>query len=193
MLAAWIITCIGFMLLPGPDMALVTRFTLSQGIRGGARAALGINTAFLIYAALLALGLGGLITGSQLLMEAIRYLGGAYLIYLGISALQHAGDQGGPSVPSGNEPFKAGMLSNLLNPKQAVFLLILMPSFANPGHTSLPLLMAILLGVSILFWAIWIPLVSKLGERLAEHHAWPERVIGVSLMLIGITLIAGVL
>lgn len=154
---------------------------------------IGINTAFLVYAALLLLGLGELITESQLAMEALRYLGGAYLIYLGAGALKNAGAQDTPQSPPGGEPFKAGVISNLLNPKQALFLLVLMPNFSEPGKTSLPVLLALLFAVSILFWVIWIPSVNKLGEQIAEHHAWPERVIGASLIAIGALLIGGVL
>ena len=185
------------MILPGPDIAIVSRFTLSGGRISGYKAAAGICCSYLCYSVLIVLGVVGLVFQSQLLIELLRYAGGAYLIYLGVAGFKAArADQSLATGPAlGTSAFKAGALSNLFNPKQAIFLVALLPQFTGGDESALMIvkLLAVLLLISLLFWAVWVWSLSKLGARFAQHHTRMEQVSSAALIAVGLLLIFGVI
>ena len=119
-------------LTPGPDMA----FTLASSARGGARvgvaAAAGVGFGALGWAVLTAAGLAAIVAASVHALTVIRIAGGLFLVYLAIKTLRQTGaigDSGGAaSVVSA---FRAGALTNLLNPKVGLFYLAFLPAFAD--------------------------------------------------------------
>ena len=121
-------------MLPGPDFALVTKNTLLYSRRSGIYTSFGIGSAILIHIAYCALGLAFIISNSLILFNIIKYIGAAYLIYLGISTL--LAKQPERLVSSDNQTiktseisnlasFRQGFLCNLLNPKATLFFLAL--------------------------------------------------------------------
>ncbi|RKR30470.1 LysE family translocator [Arthrobacter oryzae] len=138
-LTAFVLTCLVVVLVPGPDFALVLR-NATRGPRSAATAAAGIMVGNTILALLAVLGITALLGASEVLGTGIRIAGAAYLLYLGVRALAEAFDRK-PKIPNqpaaraagrqlgGRSPFVQGMVSNLLNPKVAVFYLSLFPQF----------------------------------------------------------------
>jgi threonine/homoserine/homoserine lactone efflux protein len=138
---------------PGQDTALTIRNTLSGGRRAGIATALGVSTGQALWALATAAGIAALLRASEPAFLAIRLLGAAYLVLLGVQAL-YAALRGRPAESAwasgtvGQIPraaFRQGLLSNLGNPKMAVFFTSLLPQFANQG--SAPFAWLLLLGL----------------------------------------------
>ncbi|MFJ7744570.1 LysE family translocator [Peribacillus sp. NPDC097295] len=146
----FIMMCILLILLPGPDTAIATKNTFSVGKRGGLQTMLGTCCALLIHTTAAVLGLSAIIVKSALLFSIFKYVGAVYLIYLGIKTLWGLRNKEVAATDEMNSEnkyeskscFKQGFLTNLLNPKVAVFFLTFLPQFVNPGHdTFLPFLL----------------------------------------------------
>ena len=140
-LAAFLPAALALNLTPGADML----FCLAAGARGGARqaalAAAGISTGVLIHAALAGLGLGAVIARAPWAFDAIRWAGCGYLLWLAWRTLRrplaaHGTGQG--TGHGGGRPFRDGLVVNLSNPKVILFILALLPQFADPAWPVLP-------------------------------------------------------
>ncbi|BCL15120.1 LysE family translocator [Micromonospora sagamiensis] len=129
-------------LSPGPDFALVTRHAALHGRRAGVAAGVGIGGGMAVNTLAALLGVGAVIAAAPWLYATIRYLGAAYLVYLGAMALlslrrRSGGEEASEPGPDGPPPgrgqvgsaFRQGLITNILNPKAIVFLVALMPQF----------------------------------------------------------------
>jgi RhtB (resistance to homoserine/threonine) family protein len=123
---------------PGPDTVLVLRNTFSDGVRGGLITALGCSIGLLIWGIASAVGLATVMSASSNLFAAIRIVGGIYLTWLGVRMIWGARrvkdvTAGGQTVSQQatkqRQPFMAGLLTDLLNPKAAAFFTALLPQF----------------------------------------------------------------
>ena len=125
----------------GVDMAVVTRNALMYGRRAAVMTAVGINVGILLWVMAAALGLAAVVSTSATAFAAIKLAGAAYLVYLGLQALRSAGADGvesqpiARSAPSSRLAFRQGLVSNILNPKIAVFFTSLLPQFVG-AHSS---------------------------------------------------------
>src|SRR3954465_4420492 len=122
-------------LSPGPDMIYTAARSLSQGIRAGIFSALGIFVGCLFHLTAAVFGLSKVIEESVLLFSIIKYAGAAYLIYLGIrSLLKRKTKREIDTLPvlTGRKIFFQGILTNILNPKVAIFFLSFLPQFIDP-------------------------------------------------------------
>lgn len=123
-------------LSPGPDMLYTAARSLSQGISAGVFSALGIFAGCLFHTAAAVFGLSKIIEQSVLLFSIIKYAGAAYLIYLGIRSFlkKKKTIKEIDTLPTltTRKIFFQGMLTNLLNPKVAIFFLSFLPQFINP-------------------------------------------------------------
>lgn len=152
-------------LLPGPDTALVIRASLLTGRRGAITAAAGICTGLLTWGALTAGGLTAFLTSFPKEYRVITILGGLYLLFLGWQSwrsLRIPNDESTKSM--GSSPYLSGLLTNLLNPKIAIFYLSVLPHFAPLG----PFLFARSLTLAIIhavFGIIWFTIVGVVIER----------------------------
>jgi threonine/homoserine/homoserine lactone efflux protein len=133
---------------PGPDMLYVATRSASEGRAAGLVSALGIATGCLVHIAALALGLAALLARVPAAYYAVRLAGAAYLVYLGVRAL--LGPQ--PGLPSPDlahaslgSVFRQGVITNVLNPKVALFFLAFLPQFVDPARGS-PVPQILLLG-----------------------------------------------
>jgi threonine/homoserine/homoserine lactone efflux protein len=133
----FIATAIVLILTPGQDTFFILGRSLASGRTAGISAALGITAGSIIHTFAAALGLSALLATSQYAFMAVKYAGAAYLLYIGVRALlSRANGLPGPDVRATDtrwSAFRQGILSNLLNPKVALFFLALMPQFISAG------------------------------------------------------------
>lgn len=123
------------MLTPGPDMLFALASRLKGGPRAGFLAALGAASGEVVHISASAAGLAALFRAAPLLFDAARILGAGYLVLLGIRALRHRnqGIGGKPDhATSSDHTYRRGLLTNLLNPKMALFSIAFLPQFVDP-------------------------------------------------------------
>lgn len=132
---------------PGADMLFIASRSAAQGTRAGVVAALGIGAGCLFHILAAALGLSMVLATSALAFTVVKYVGAAYLVYLGIATIRSIGAAKGPAAPDAAplapaRIFRQAMLINALNPKVALFFLALLPQFVAPAasHPSLAFL-----------------------------------------------------
>ena len=124
---------------PGPDMLYVLARSTGQGRAAGLASALGIGAGCFFHIFAVAFGLAGLLRTVPVAYSAVRYAGAAYLIYLGVrTLLAHAADTGAVKVASASltRIFAQGVITNVLNPKVALFFLAFLPQFIGPGQSA---------------------------------------------------------
>ena len=122
-------------LTPGPDMLYVIARSAGQGRAAGIASALGVGAGCFFHIFAVAFGVAELLRTVPVAYEAIRYAGAAYLIYLGGRILlSRGGPEGTPTIrPAGlDRIFLQGMVTNILNPKVALFFLAFLPQFIDP-------------------------------------------------------------
>src|SRR3954464_5871475 len=130
----FIATAVLLVITPGQDTFFILGRSLSGGRSAGIAAALGITAGSVVHTFAAALGLSALLATSPYAFMAVKFAGAAYLIYVGIRALATRASRvpghDTPVADDGRWPaFRQGMLTNLLNPKVALFFLALMPQF----------------------------------------------------------------
>jgi threonine/homoserine/homoserine lactone efflux protein len=176
---------------PGVDMALVTKNALLHGRRSARATALGVNAGIFVWTVAAALGLAAVVAASAVAFAAIKLLGAAYLVYLGLRTL--LGSRGVVPVVRRGSSFRQGLASNLLNPKIAVFFTSLLPQFVD-AQQARP---ADLLLLGLLFNAIgvvWLLAYGELASRGRDVLRRPrvkralDRISGVALVGLGVRL-----
>ena len=196
---AFFIAILLLTMTPGLDTALVIRNTTRGGWKDGITCSLGICCGLFVHATLSAVGLSVLLVGSAELFTAVKTVGAIYLIYLGIQSIRstfnkHQAMNTTSEKGKGSKPlavsFKEGFLSNILNPKTAVFYLALLPQFINPEYSAFiqSLLMASIHFIIAMLWQGGIALlVEKAQEMMASEKVTKriERVTGIVLILLG--------
>ncbi len=126
-------------LAPGPDMLYVIGRSVGQGRRAGLVSALGIFTGCMFHILAAAFGLAALLRTSPMLYEVVRYAGAAYLVYLGIRIFTNPPitlTATAVEAASLNRVFVQGVITNVLNPKVALFFVSFLPQFVNPHGMS---------------------------------------------------------
>lgn len=186
--------------VPGPDMALVARNTVAGGRSVGIRTATGTLLGLSIHAGAALVGLSVVIAASATAFNAVKLAGAAYLIWLGLETLwaTRKGDvlevnriTSLPRVAAG--PLIQGVLTNVLNPKLAVFFLSFLPQFVDPSTPATPQVL-FLAGTFIAMGTIWLFLyvvaVDHLSGLLTRPPVkrWLDRVIGITLVGLGVRL-----
>lgn len=181
---------------PGADMALVAKITLEQGRRSALLATIGICSGLLVHATASALGLSVILATSAEAFTLLKLAGAAYLVYLGVQALRSSfrhDDVAAVTPRRAASPFLQGLLSNVLNPKVAIFYLTFMPQFISPGDNVLvrSLAFAVAHGIMGVAWlTAYAYVLSRIGVFLARSgvRRWLERVTGGVLIALGVRL-----
>lgn len=127
-------------ILPGSDMALVTRNVLAIGRRRTLGTILGIASGCVIHATASALGISAVLATSATAFNVMKTVGAAYLIWIGVQSIRTAGAPVGVATDRAKgrtSPFLQGFLTNILNPKVAIFYLTVLPQFVSPGENVL--------------------------------------------------------
>lgn len=184
---------------PGPDFAVVTRFSALGGRRFGICAAAGIAAGMAVNTAAALAGMGALLAASSTLYRLVKLLGAAYLVYIGIQALLSLraknaaaelelleGEQGRTGLFLA---FRQGLLTNFLNPKVVVFLVTLMPQFLPDRPSGLQQLALGVVSVVMVF--VWFTTVALTVAALRRFFRRPNvrkalnGVTGVVLLAVG--------
>jgi threonine/homoserine/homoserine lactone efflux protein len=188
---------------PGPDTAVTTRNALVGGRRAGLFTILGVSVGLAVWTLATGAGIAALIRASEPAFVALKIVGAAYLIYLGVQAIWGALRRGGTRAATAARPrpipprlaFRQGLLTNLGNPKIAVFFTSFLPQFTPANEASFGSL--VLLG--LLFCAIglsWLTAYTLAIARIGDFLRRPrtrrilEGVTGVVLVGFGIRLAA---
>jgi threonine/homoserine/homoserine lactone efflux protein len=146
-LALFMTATLALNLAPGPDMLYVSTRSLTQGRRAGVISALGIAAGSVVHTVAIASGLAALLHAVPLAYDIVRFAGAAYLIWLGVQALRNkAGPVSGKPLDRASEwtIFRQGAVTNVLNPKVALFFLAFLPQFVDPQHGSVALQIVVL-------------------------------------------------
>jgi threonine/homoserine/homoserine lactone efflux protein len=173
---------------PGQDTALTIRNTLRGGRRDGVVTAAGVATGQVAWALATSAGLAALLVTSETAFHALRLLGAAYLVYLGLTALMRAARRistTGVEPRTRRRPFRQGLLSNLGNPKMAVFFSSLLPQFAH-SFAGL-LVLGIVFAAMTLTWLSFVARVGNVLRRPSVRRA-VDAVVGVVLVAFGVRL-----
>jgi RhtB (resistance to homoserine/threonine) family protein len=189
-------------LTPGLDTALVIRNTSRAGFADGCTTSLGICFGLFVHATFSAIGISAILAQSADLFQIVKMVGAAYLIWLGISSLRSLMKTGqGIEVASLahtqfrlTRSLREGFLSNVLNPKTAVFYLAFLPQFINPDYSPLAqsLLMALIHFAIAMVWQCGLAGALSSAKNLLKNASfmrWMEGTTGVVLVALGIKLL----
>lgn len=177
MYGSYLVIVVLVVLAPGPDTMVVLKNALAGGARGGLYATSGIVAGNVVQGSAAALGLGAVIAHSQPLFLTLRWLGVAYLCYLGFQALRGAwrGDYQAVTEVAGRaggfRRWWEGFLSNITNPKVLVLYLSVLPQFLDPATTSTGDALLLAYTVAVL-GGLWLVLLMFFVHRV---RAWLGR------------------
>lgn len=180
-------------LSPGPDIAFILGHTVKGGAKAGGAAMLGIWTGAFGHVILAVTGLSAIVAASALAFSIIKWVGVAYLVWIGVAAIRSAGTslvpKAVPKPKSWWSVFRQGVLIDLLNPKVAIFFLAFLPQFTVPGagpiwaqlllHGTLIIVVAAVVEPPLVF------LGGRLTTKLRESRnvaKWLDRTLGALLI-----------
>jgi threonine/homoserine/homoserine lactone efflux protein len=186
-------------LTPGPDTVYILGRSIAQGRQAGIASALGISLGSIFHTTAAALGLSAILATSALAFGTIKLLGGAYLVFLGAKMILDRGKH--LSLPSNfRRPttiaaFRQGVLTNVLNPKVALFFLAFLPQFIDPVSNA-KVFAFLLLGLTFVTtgttWCLILAwFASAFSERLCNNEAisqWLNRTAGALFVFLGLRL-----
>ncbi|MCQ4257568.1 LysE family translocator [Stutzerimonas stutzeri] len=187
-------------LSPGPDLLFILSRTLSGGRRVGIASAFGVCSGALVHVAGAALGISAILATSALAFAVVKYVGAAYLLYLGIQTLRSAGAPSSIDVQTAPRvsPWKAyrqGILVDILNPKAAIFFMAFLPQFIRPDQgavaTQLLVLGVLVVLVAIVVECAMVLLAARASSALRGNRRlgqWLDRLIGSVLIGLGVRL-----
>ena len=169
---------LALLLIPGPAVLYITARSANQGRLAGLISVLAIETANFLQAVAATLGLSAILLSSALAFDVVKYLGAAYLIYLGVRKLLAPGEEtanGEVKEESLSRIYWQGFAVNLLNPKTALFYFAFLPQFVDPAKgnvtTQTLLLGAIFVGMAFITDSLYALLASSLADRMrASRH-----------------------
>jgi RhtB (resistance to homoserine/threonine) family protein len=186
-------------LTPGPDTVYILGRSIAQGRDAGVASALGICVGSIFHTSAAALGLSAILATSALAFGTIKLLGGAYLIFLGFKMILDRHNH--LSLPSNFRrrttaaAFRQGVLTNILNPKVALFFLAFLPQFIDPASKTKVLAFLVLGFAFVTTGTIWCLVLawfaSAFSERLRTNETiaqWLNRTAGALFVFLGFRL-----
>ncbi len=181
--------------VPGPDMALITRQVLMGGSALAQRTIFGNLTGLLVHGVALAAGLSALLVASATAYTVVKLAGAVYLVYLGVQALlasrKPSTDARPAAVAAPRRAFVQGLISTVLNPKPALFFLTFLPQFVDRERAVLPQTLT-LAAIHVVVGLIWLSAYARLVHRAhglltaPRVKAWLERTTGAVLIAFGL-------
>lgn len=195
---AFLLACIALNLTPGLDTFYILTRSGREGRGVGVAAALGINAGCIVHTLAAVLGISAILMTSALAFSVLKYAGAAYLVWIGLRMVFTRGGTRKSAETRGRglgAAFRQGMLTNVLNPKVALFFLAFLPQFVSmqAAHPQLGLLV---LGLSFIgTGTVWSMVLALLGGKI--HHLlttrprlgqWMDRICGTVLLGFGVKL-----
>jgi threonine/homoserine/homoserine lactone efflux protein len=176
-LLIFVVASLALLLAPGPAVLYVIARSVNQGRMAGIVSVLGISLGGWIHVVAAAVGLSALLVSSAVAFTVVKYLGAAYLIYLGITTLMTPTKQV-DNVPvvkmSHGKIFRQGMIVNILNPKTALFFFTFIPQFVDPVRGSVAMqivfLGSLFLVMAIVTDGIYALIAGTLGQWLKNNQ-----------------------
>jgi threonine/homoserine/homoserine lactone efflux protein len=183
---------------PGPDTAYIVGRSAQFGWRGGAAAAIGISCGCLVHVFACAAGLSALLAASAAAFTTVKWVGAAYLCYIGITMLLARQAQRAPAAVGDSQilslrrVFWQGALTNVLNPKVALFFLAFLPQFVAADSPHKPLAFLLLGAIFIFNGTLWCLGIAAFAARTARRMArsgramaWINRALGGMFVYLG--------
>jgi threonine/homoserine/homoserine lactone efflux protein len=209
-LAGFVLLSVALSLTPGPDDVLVLSCAVRGGLRCGAASAFGVAAGSLAWGAAAATGGAAIVSGSPGLYEGMRWAGAAYLVVIGASSLAvrapgrhaaaavRAGEGGYVLAVEGADrrAFAAGLLSDLLNPKIGAFYVMVLPQFV-PAAAPVLQYSLFLCAIDVALATVWLLSLTWLAHlavgwlQRPPVVRWSRRVLGATLIGIGVGAVAG--
>ncbi|MFP4313767.1 MAG: LysE family translocator [Alphaproteobacteria bacterium] len=186
---------------PGPDFIVVIRNSVLHSQKSGLFTTLGIALGNACHAAYCVFGIAALIANSPHLFDLVKYIGAAYLVFIGLKALQSKGykdkkiikDEEGDTridIPA-SKAFKMGLLTNLLNPKATVFYLSVFPQFASGKNFTETAILGIVPPIVALVWFAPVSILLNrrpIRRQFMDKAQWIDRICGGLLIALGVRL-----
>ena len=191
---AFVAACVVLIVIPGPNVALIVANSVAHGARYGLLTVAGTSSAVVVHLALTVLGASAVLAFLAASFDWLRWLGVAYLLWLGIAAWRAPVvdlAQVGPQARSARLIFGRGFLVGLTNPKTLLFYGAFFPQFIVPGpHASeqLLLLAVTFLVIAVVLDGVWALLAARLRTLLVTHVRLRNRLTGGLLMGAGLGL-----
>lgn len=187
---------------PGPDLMYIVGRSAAQGVKAGAAAALGIGAGCFVHIAAAALGLSAILAASATAFAIVKTIGAAYLVYVGVSLLWSLRAGLAPPTQARREvapaPLRAvfmqGFLTNVLNPKVALFFLAFVPQFIDvhsPSKTLAFLVLGLVFNTNGTIWNLlvaWFAARTIGGLKSTRFATWLNGSIGALFVYLGIKL-----
>ncbi|UGU17295.1 LysE family translocator [Sinomicrobium kalidii] len=199
----FVVTAVFFIITPGIDTVFVLNKSISQGKKAGIYSTLGINSGILAHTVFAALGLSVIVAKSAVLFMLVKYVGAAYLIYLGIAKLitrkgTVATRSTEPHRKTSGQNYFSGLVTNILNPKVALFFIAFFPQFIDPAQLQNPLPF-ILLGITFaLMGTAWLLILTffagTFSKKFTEHPKidhWLNKFSGAVFIAMGLKIAFG--
>lgn len=200
-LALFVVSGLLLNIMPGPDSLLIMTRSATQGWRAGSAAALGIGTGTFVHIFAAALGLSAILATSAAAFTVVKLLGAAYILYLAVGMLLSKRGPRDAAAPPALAPlplrriYAQGILTNVLNPKVALFFLAFVPQFidANAPHKALAfLILGAVFNINGMLWCNGLALfTAKASARLKLNPAvtqWLNRATGGLFVWLGVKL-----
>ncbi len=201
----WLFVISGLLLnmTPGPDTLYIVGRSTTQGFRAGAMATLGIAGGCFVHIVGAAVGLSALLSASAAAFTAVKFVGAAYLVYVGISMLREriASDAPAATAVQKTAPapvgriFWQGFMTNALNPKVALFFLAFLPQFIaadSPSKAAAFVFLGLVFNVNGTFWNLgvaWAAVSFRKAFGITPRAGlWMNRTIGAFFIAIGVKL-----
>lgn len=195
-LLTYIVIVLGFVFIPGPATLLTVARATTSGTKVGIATGAGITAGDIIHTFLAVVGISAIIATSAVLFSIIKYLGAAYLIYLGIKAIIEKTPAflgRGQTRITATQAFKQAVFAEVLNPKTALFFLAFLPQFVRPENGSVVMQLSVL-GVLFAFIGFFSTIVfavgaAGLGNFLRRNPSvlkWQGKVVGTIYCALGI-------
>ncbi len=177
MLGIFVVASVVLLLTPGPAVLYIVARSVEQGRAAGLVSVLGIHLGTSVHIAAAALGLSALLMSSALAFEIVKYLGAAYLVWLGVRTLlsrEAPADCDLPPPRRLRRIFRDGFVVNLLNPKTALFFLAFLPQFVDPAlgavHWQILALGLVFMGLGMLSDGMFALLAGSAGDWLRRNR-----------------------
>ncbi|MFB9983313.1 LysE family translocator [Mesorhizobium kowhaii] len=197
-LTAYIAVVLGFVFIPGPATLLTVARATSSGTKVGIATGAGIAAGDVVHTIMAMVGISAIIATSAALFSIVKYIGAAYLVYLGIRAIIEktpANPAAGALAISAGKAFRQAILTEVLNPKTALFFLAFLPQFVRAENGSVMLQLTILgvifVTLGLLSTVVFAVSAGRLGTFLRRNPRvlkWQGKIVGGIYCALGVRL-----